>query len=68
MNAKNNVSSNRDWSNVRILILTCKCLLQEGNTPLVAAALIFGANVELVKLLIDNGADVNAKDKVRSKW
>lgn len=62
VNAKNHVGLYMDckWTNVKIGLITA--LLQSGSTPLHYAA--SGAHVEIAELLIENDANVNARDKV----
>ena len=48
----------------------CPCTLptplQDGFTPLNNAA--FKGHLEIVRLLLDRGADKEARDKVRGDW
>lgn len=65
VNTKDTVSLSGSWW-IDSRLISVYDSLQSGQTPLHDAARN-DANVELVRLLIDRGADVNAKDSVRLK-
>ncbi len=45
------------------IVLQVVFMIQDGRTPLMAA--LFSKNFEMVRLLVEMGADVNRADKVR---
>ena len=47
-------------------MITAINTLQKGWTPIKIAS--YNGHSDTVKMLVDNGADVNIADKVRSQW
>jgi len=48
---------------VTLLWLCCQCRDWDNLTAVIAAA--SAGHLDMVKFLVDSGADINAKDKVR---
>ena len=47
-------------------MITAINTLQKGWTPLQIA--LYDGDSDIVKMLVDNGADVNKADEVRGQW